>query len=189
MPGPSGGLAMTFAGKMGRSIGTLRLRASHEVVHHYLHRFARRPIPRWFDEGCAVLFENGHRLGAVYVLPVQEARIRVIEGSYRQSGRMLTPIAAHLSGGAAFDGRHYGEAYAMLRVLVMAGSPPQAPALTAAWQALISEPKEGDLTDPFTAALLGSIAGGAASWEESVVRWVRAGDRRERVRIPLPAGR
>lgn len=192
LPGPGGGTALTFSDPAGRSIGNVRLRAGHEVVHQYLHGHARRRIPRWFDEGCAVLFENGSVQDGGWQLPAQETRLRLLQGAYRQTGTTLTPLRDHLAGGGGtFTTNHYGECYAMLRVLAVPGKPSaSAPGITAAWRVMLqSEGSDEALIDALLGAYLArGLAREAAldAWQAEVLRWVRQGPGKERLTIAAP---
>ena len=186
-------VAMTFSDRNGHSIGNLRLRASHEAVHQYLHGHARRFPPRFFDEGCAVLFENGTVQGDAYVLSMPEVRLRLLQQSYRQQKTTLAPFTGYLAGKVALGTNHYGECYAMLRVLAsVQGKTASSPGLTAAWRVLIGEPEPGAGPGSFTNALLGKYAGtgggdaALAAWQAEVQRLVGQTAWKEQLRIAIP---
>jgi hypothetical protein len=188
---PGVAVAMTFSDRNGYSIGNLRMRATHEAVHQYLHGHARRIPPRFFDEGCAVLFENGVVQGDAFVLPMPEVRLRLLQQSYRQQKTTLAPFADYLAQKVALGSNQYGECYAMLRVLAsVQGKTASAAGLTAAWRVLIVEP--GDGPGRFTNALLDrySATGGGdlaiAAWQADVQRLVGQAAWKEQLRIPIP---
>lgn len=190
---PGARVALTFSDRNGYSIGTLRMRASHEVVHQYLHGHARAFPPRFFDEGCAVLFENGSRQGDAFILPMQEVRLRLLQMSYRQLQSTLAPFADYLAQRVPLTTNHYGECYAMLRVLaVTQGGTSSVPGLTAAWRVLLESPGADGGSARFSEALLGRFGGtgggdvALAAWQASVQRLVGQASWKESLRIALP---
>jgi len=110
-----------FTEAVARSAGTAQVRVSHESVHQYLYLVGRSHLPQWFDEGMAVLWENGRRIGRDFVLDDPALRLSLLKSYYRQHGGPIAPLADYLGGTRfALNVHQYAEVGALVHLLTVA---------------------------------------------------------------------
>lgn len=179
-----------FTEAVARSAGTAQVRVSHESVHQYLHLVGRSRLPQWFDEGMAVLWENGRRVGRDFVLDDPALRLSLLKSYYRQHGGPIAPLADYLGGTRfALNVHQYAEVGALVHLLTVAPKDGRT-RLAETWSRIVrGEAAEAAITAALLAGRLGP--GGreqaAVSLGRELVAHVTGGGAAQELRLPLGA--